>query len=102
MYRDLGLELYPADNAREAGIFNVLQRLSTGRLKVFTTCPEWLSEFRLYRRDDKGNIVKENDHLMDATRYNVMSGLAIARTEPRDELIEMKMSRQGRSAIAGY
>ena len=42
----------------------------------------WLSEFRLYRRDEKGNVVKENDHLMDATRYLVVSGLQVATTEP--------------------
>jgi hypothetical protein len=35
-YRDLGLELYLADHAVEAGIFDVYQRLSTGTLKVFT------------------------------------------------------------------
>ena len=31
--------------------------------------PGWFTEFRLYRRDDKGHVVKENDHYMDATRY---------------------------------
>ena len=81
-YRDLGLVLVEADNAVEAGIFDVFTRLTTGRLKVFRTCQHWLSEFRLYRRDDKGHIVKANDHLMDATRYWVRTGLALAATEP--------------------
>jgi hypothetical protein len=62
-------------NAREAGIFAVWQRLSGGKLKVFQSLSNWLAEFRLYRRDEKGTIVKENDHLLDATRYLIMSGL---------------------------
>lgn len=81
-YRDLGLTLTEANNAVEAGIYAVWQRLSGGRLKVFRTLQNWLAEFRLYRRDDKGNIVKANDHLMDATRYGIMSGLNIAKTKP--------------------
>lgn len=81
-YLDLGLHLTPAENGVEAGLFDVWQRLSTGRLKVFSTCQNWLAEFRLYRRDDKGHIVKTNDHLMDATRYLMVSGLSIAQIAP--------------------
>ena len=57
-------------------------RLAGGRLKVFRSLVNWLAEFRIYRRDEKGRIVKEFDHLMDASRYVVMSGLEVARTEP--------------------
>lgn len=81
-YVDLGLLLTEADNAVEAGIYAVWQRLSGGRLKVFKTMQSWLSEYRLYRRDDKGRIVKTNDHLMDDTRYLLMSGLSVACTKP--------------------
>lgn len=81
-YVDLGLSLQTAINAREAGLYAVWQRMSGGKLKVFKSLGNWLSEFRLYRRDEKGNVVKENDHLMDATRYLVVSGLQIATTEP--------------------
>lgn len=84
MYKDLGLDLEVANNAREAGVYQVLQRLSSGRLKVFESCQKWFEEFRLYRRDEKGQIVKENDHLMDATRYFVMSGIERAKTKPSD------------------
>jgi hypothetical protein len=38
----------------------------------------WLSEFRLYRRNEKGAVVKENDHLMDATRYLIRTGMDLA------------------------
>lgn len=88
-YQDLGLDLTTAVNAVEAGIYDVWQRMSTGRLKVFRSLSDWLGEYRLYRRDDKGRIVKKDDHLMDATRYLVMSGLDLARIKPRSS----KMAR---------
>lgn len=81
-YLDLGLELTAADNAREAGLFEVWQRMSSGRLKVFRSLSNLLGEYRVYRRDDKGRVVKERDHLMDALRYLVMSGVPLARTKP--------------------
>lgn len=31
-----------------------------------------MEEYRLYRRDERGRVVKTNDHLMDAFRYAVM------------------------------
>ena len=75
-YIDLGLDLAMADNAVETGLFEVYQRLSTGRLKVFRTLTNFLMEYRLYRRDERGHVVKTFDHLMDASRYLVMSGVA--------------------------
>ncbi len=81
-YLDLGMLLSKAENGVEAGLFDVWQRLSTGRLKVFKTLQNWLSEYRLYRRDDKGAVVKTNDHLMDATRYVIVSGLLVAGVAP--------------------
>jgi hypothetical protein len=83
IYRDLGLNLELADNAVESGIYEVWTMLSTGRLKVFDSCKNWISEFRRYHRDEKGRIVKADDHLMDATRYAVKSGIARMITEPR-------------------
>ena len=81
-YIDFKLKLNYAINAVESGILAVWQRLSTGRLKVFTGLQNFLTEYRIYRRDEKGNIVKENDHLMDCCRYLMSSGLAIATTAP--------------------
>jgi len=74
-YKALGLDLAVANNAVETGLYDVWQRMSTGRLKVFKSLNNWISEFRLYRRDESGKVVKEHDHLMDATRYLVVSGL---------------------------
>lgn len=81
-YTSLGLDLTPAKNSVEAGIYEVWQRLSSGRLKVFKSLQNWRSEYRIYRRDEKGRIIKENDHLQDATRYLVMSGLDCAKVKP--------------------
>lgn len=82
LYKDMGLDLQPADNAVEAGLTDVWIRLSTGRLKVFKTLQHWRTEYRMYRRDEKGAIVDENDHLMDCMRYLIRSGLKRARTRP--------------------
>jgi hypothetical protein len=73
MYKKEGLNLRLAENAVEAGIYEVWQRLSTGRLKVFSSLGSFRSEYRMYRRDEDGKIVKKNDHLMDTMRYLVMS-----------------------------
>jgi hypothetical protein len=81
IYQDEGLNIVRANKAVEAGLLEVLDRLSTGRLKVFSTLQHWLGEYRLYRRDEKGRVVKQNDHLMDATRYLIMK-LHIATTRP--------------------
>ena len=66
---------WPPTDAVEAGIEAVSQRLSSGRLKVFRTLSTWLSEFRRYSRDDKGQGVKENALLMDCTRHLVLTGM---------------------------
>ena len=86
VYRDLGLELSKADNAVESGLYTVWQLMSSGQLKIFRNCQKTLEEFRLYRRDENGKIVKEKDHLMDALRYGVM-GRDDAITEPQPERV---------------
>lgn len=99
MYQDLGLSLDPADNGVETGLYAVWERLSTGRMKVFSTLQNWLAEYRLYRRDEKGKIVKEFDHLMDATRYLVNGGLDWMRVQP--VLVTQQRGVMGDSSI-GY
>lgn len=102
-YEALGLNLTKADNSVEAGIYEVWDRLSTGRLKVFSTCLNWFSEFRLYRRDENGKIVKKFDHLMDATRYLTISGLEIAIQMPTRTGLQFGAVDHGRGdREAGY
>lgn len=55
----------------EAGISEMLERMQTGRFKVFAHLRDWFEEFNLYHRKD-GLIVKENDDLMSASRYAMM------------------------------
>ena len=49
--------------------------MSRSGLPGLTTCRNWRAEFRIYRRNEKGLIVDENDHLMDCTRYLIMTGM---------------------------
>lgn len=81
LYKARGVRLALTDKSVDAGIAAVMSRLSTGKLKVFSTCQKWLEEYRGYSYDDKQKVVKVNDHLMDATRFAVMSGLKIAELE---------------------
>ncbi|MDO9334950.1 MAG: hypothetical protein Q7T61_00985 [Caulobacter sp.] len=101
-YQGLGLDLSFADNAVEAGLHAVYRRLVSGRLKVFKTLPSFLSEIRLYRRDEKGKIVKERDHLMDTMRYLVMSGMARATTEAHVMGETYAEAPRGNDSLTGY
>lgn len=77
-------------NGVEAGVSEMLQRMQTGRWKVFSTCGEWLEERRLYHRKD-GKIVKERDDALSASRYALMM-IRFAETAPA-----YKRSRYGDS-----
>ena len=74
LYRQAGLNIIPAINAVEAGIYACWQRMTAGKLKAFTSLSNWHRKFRLLRRDENGKVTKQDDHLMDATRYLVMAG----------------------------
>jgi hypothetical protein len=51
---------------------DMLTRMETGRFKVFREHNDWFDEYRLYHRRE-GKIFKENDDLLCATRYALMS-----------------------------
>lgn len=65
----------------EAGLAMMLDRMRSGRIKVFPHLAEWFEEFRTYHRKD-GLVVKERDDIMSATRYGLMM-LRKARTGAR-------------------
>lgn len=58
-------------NGVEAGLMDMLDRMQTGRFKVFSNLDDWFQEFRLYHRKD-GKVVKKNDDLISSTRYALM------------------------------
>ena len=106
IYEELGLDIANANKSVESGLYNVWQLLATNRLKVFGSLVNWLAEFRLYRRDENGKIVKKKDHLMDCTRYMVMSGLDRAIAQPYWEFDAWEESdshnEQEANCITGY
>jgi Terminase RNaseH-like domain len=101
-YQRLGLRISVADNSVESGIYQVWLRLSTGRLKVFSTLRNFMQEYRIYRRDEKGAIVKENDHLLDALRYMCMSGVTKAVARPADQRGDRATPQRERRADKEY
>lgn len=58
-------------NGVEAGLLDMLDRMQTGRWKVFKHLDDWFGEFRLYHRKD-GKLVKEREDLLSASRYALM------------------------------
>lgn len=84
-YEAEGLNLLLADNALESGIYRVWSMLSEGRIKIFSTCSNLLAEMRIYRRDERGNIVKSANHACDALRY-LSGALGDAVLEPHKEI----------------
>lgn len=75
-------------NGVEAGIMEMLDRMQTGRWKVFSTCGGWLGEFRLYHRKD-GLIVKLKDDLISSSRYAYMMR-RFAKTKPKPPAPKVK------------
>lgn len=100
LYRQLGLKLVKADNAVDAGIYDTWASLSTGKLKVMSHLLNFFNEYRLYRRDENGKIVKKHDHLMDVMRYIVRSGRAVAKQPGFDDTTTTV--RDAADPVAGY
>lgn len=93
----------------EPGLMIILQRMQTGRFKVFSHLNEWLDEFRFYHRktlpDGRSVIVKEKDDLMDATRYAVMMlRFAAERFEDQPDYTgqDQLWAESGMSEAGGY
>lgn len=87
-YRSHGLNMLPEHATHEeggfgleAGVQDMLERMQTGRWKVFTGNESWFEECRLYHRED-WRIVKERDDLLSGSRYALMMK-RFANTAPR-------------------
>ena len=82
IYKELGLDLDVAMDSEQSGVCEVLQRMRSGRLRVFRTLENFFQQYRLYRRDERGQVVKQNDLLMNCLRYLCVSGRDRMCTEP--------------------
>lgn len=94
-YRDKGCNMLhshftnpPADgeaegkggNAVAPGLIEMLNRMQTGRLKVFSHLNDWFKEKAMYHTKD-GNIVRKGEDIMSASRYAVMSAIRYAQAK---------------------
>ncbi len=77
-------------NGVEAGVLDMLERMQTGRFKVFRHLTDFFEEFRLYHRKD-GKIAKEMDDLICAARYAVMMK-RFAITKPKQVVFKRRGS----------
>jgi hypothetical protein len=64
-----------ANNSVESGIDYISAKIERGQFFVCSRCSGVLSEIWDYCRDESGEIVKANDHFMDALRYAVFSDI---------------------------
>jgi PBSX family phage terminase large subunit len=62
-----------ANNSVDAGIDYIVAKMERGQFFVSSKCAGTLSEIWDYCRDEDGEIVKTNDHYLDALRYAVFS-----------------------------
>jgi hypothetical protein len=100
-YQGMGLNLTPANNAVEAGLVGVWRELEAGRIKVFRTLQKFGEEYRVYRRDEKGKVVKKNDHLMDCKRYLYNSGFDVMKVKPTT-VADLKLPPPNVGTSGGY
>jgi phage terminase large subunit len=64
-----------ANNSVDPGIDYLSALMERGRFFVSSECKGVLGEIWDYTRDENNNVVKVNDHYMDAMRYAVFSGV---------------------------
>lgn len=70
--RKRGYSVRKANNDVLDGIRRTAVYLKNGNIKIHRSCVDAISEFGLYRWDDKATadtVIKENDHAMDEIRY---------------------------------
>ncbi len=65
-YKSHKVNIELPDKSVESGISSMYDRFSAGKLKIFKSCRAFFEEFRLYNRDQKGKVIKKNDHCLDA------------------------------------
>jgi len=85
-YAKAGIKLEKGKYAKELAVDTVLERIRTGKFKVFNNCRKFMDEWRGYSRDEEGKILKGRDHLMNALEFVILDGLPLARTKRQVEM----------------
>lgn len=76
MKKKYKIPVKPVSKNVTLGIEQVRKMIRTGRFKIVNTCVNALDEFELYRyHETKDEVIKANDHLMDAIRYAIYNYL---------------------------
>lgn len=105
-YLTLGLEIEPSrggKGSKEVRISKVRVLLESGQLKVMDHLTKWLGEYRVYRYNEKGDLIKKNDHLMDATQYLISEFDDTKSVEPDPDAREYTPEvNHNRDSITGY
>ncbi len=97
MYENYGLNLTNANKSIESGLYTCWDRLNSGKVRIFDDLVHFAEEYQTYRKDEKGNVVKKNDHIMDSFRYAQMTGYDMAINE-----MEAKPPQQFQTVQAQY
>lgn len=100
---DQSLDIYTSEADVESAASEINGRIATQQLKVASNLTNWLTQYRAYRRDAKGDIVEEGDGLMHATGLLLVSGLSISHVDERvaDEAMA-EWGDQSRNPVTGY
>ena len=102
-FDNIGLNVSHADNNVELGILAAFELFATGRLKVFRSCTNWFAEYRKYQRTESfpNKPLKRDDHLMDATRYLIVSGRQRMMPPPVKNVVRPTVRAKGPNAWMG-
>jgi hypothetical protein len=101
--QDLHLDVFTVRCDPDAGAAEVAGMIATKRLKVLSSCTQWLAQYRSYRRNKDGEIVEESDGLMRATDLLALEASAIAAMS--DEAVADAKEEWGaatRDRVTGY
>lgn len=90
MKNKCGLRLSKANKSsgtKENTIDEIYFRNRSGRIKIVEDeCPNLVEEWRGYARNEKGTIIKENDHCIDALLYAIAQINLSARKDDYDRM----------------
>jgi phage terminase large subunit len=99
---DLSLDIFTVDGDTEAAVQEMQGRLSTARLKVFSSLTDWVHQYRAWRRDKDGKLIDDHDGLMRATGLLLLSGLYIATDDMTEEEAQQDWADDTRDSTTGY